>query len=105
MDPLQAREGLVPDDAVAHRQVASLDQRQAQITRQIRLFVISFVVRAGRQQHNQRQFALAQRLTSVAVGRTLAPPMRQAFPQGVEKSRQVLNFHVTQQIREGAGND
>ena len=105
MHPLQAGQGLVPDDSAPHRQIAAFDQRQPQITRQIRLFVIGFVVRAGGQQHDQRYFTVAQRCSAVTSGSALTPPVGQAVAHRVEKSAQMLDLQFTQQIRKGACND
>ena len=47
---------------VAHGQVAAFDQRQAQITGQVGVLEIGFVVRAGGQQGQTRRLAIGARL-------------------------------------------
>ena len=49
---LQTAQGFEVKPVAAHHQVAAFDQRQAQKTRQIGVFKIGFVVRAGREQHD-----------------------------------------------------
>ena len=99
MHPLQARQGLQPNNTAAHRQVAAFHQRQAQVAGEICLLIIGFVVGPRRQQDDQRRLTTTQRYPAVA--RALAPPMGQAGAQGGEEARQVLNLQVAQQIREG----
>ena len=49
---LQALQGLQVQALAAHREVAALDQRDAQVARQVGVLEIGFVVGAGRQQHH-----------------------------------------------------
>ena len=71
---VQAGQGLEEDDAVAHREVAAFDQRQAEVARQVGLLVIAFVARARREQHDQRHLAVAQRRRRIALGRAQRGP-------------------------------
>ena len=70
-DALKAGQRLQEHFAIAHRQVVTLDKRQAQIMRQIDMLEIGFVVRPRCQQHGAVAPRLAQR--------------QDAFPVGVEK--------------------
>ena len=75
----QAFERFQEDVLVAHDQVATLDQRQAQVARQIGVFKIGFVVRARRQQRQMR----------VRAGRTGA---LEAIHQGTVGGGQALHL-------------
>ena len=50
----QTLEGFEVQALVAHHQVVALDQREAQVARQVGMFKIGFVVRPGREQRNVR---------------------------------------------------
>ena len=54
MDGHQALQRFEKQVLVAHRQVAALDQGQAQVARQVGVFKIGFVVGAGRHQRDVR---------------------------------------------------
>ena len=69
VDGLEAVEGLDEDATVAHRQIAALDQREAEIPREIGVLEVGFVVRARRQQHDLRLVALLWRQRSSSASR------------------------------------
>ena len=87
---LQSFEGFKEQAVVAHHQVAAFDQRQAQVARQVGVFKIGFVVRAGRQQHH------------TAFGDRAGGP--HAVNQRAVSGGQTLHFHVAKGIREQQGN-
>ena len=73
MHGLQTAQGAQKQSLVAHGQIATFDQRQAQITRQVSVFKISFVVRAWREQGDMGVFArwavLLERGNPMAIAR------------------------------------
>ena len=103
--PVQSGQRLDEDDAVAHRQVAAFDQRQAQVARQVGLLVIAFAARARREQHDQRHLALAQRRRLVAMGRAEPAPVHQAVVHRAEERRHRLHLQFAQQVGEGGCDD
>ena len=60
VDRLQAIERLDEDAPIAHGQVATLDEREAEIARQVRVLEVGLVERTGREQHDARRVALAR---------------------------------------------
>ena len=54
VDLLQPIHGLEKNAPVAHREIRSLDQRESEISRQIRVLEVGLVVRPGREQHDAR---------------------------------------------------
>ncbi len=61
VDELQSLQCFQIDPVVAHRQIRSFDQREAQIARQKNMLKIGFVVRPRRQQGDQRLFPIGGR--------------------------------------------
>ena len=97
---LQACHGLHPDAAAAHRQVAALDEREAEVARQQRVLEIGFVERSRRQQYDQR------RAIPVVTHRAgTRRPTQQRFTQCVEERGQVLHVQVGEHLREHARHD
>jgi hypothetical protein len=89
---LQALQRLEVQALVAHRQVAALDQGQAQVARQVGVLEIGFVVGAGRQQHDVRIGAagLIWRLQAVderAVGAARRCTCMSRTPRGTGATR------------------
>ena len=93
VDALQALYRLQPDLAVAYREVAPLDEREAEVARQQRVLEVRLVVRSRRQQADQRR--------AVAPGR----PLTQRITQGVEERGEVLHVQVAEHLREHARDD
>ncbi len=58
---LQSFERLQVNAAVAHRQIAALNQREAEIAREIGMLEVGFVEWSGREQNNARILALRRR--------------------------------------------
>ena len=89
---LQALEGFEEQALVAHDQVAAFDQGQAQVTRQVGVFEIGFVVGARRKQGDVR----------VHCGRQL---LLDALHQGAVGASQALHRHALkglgEQVRDG----
>src|SRR5450756_1054816 len=78
---------------IAHGQVLSLDQHVAEVTRQIRLLEVSFVVWTGREHHHPRLVGLPWRQLSERV-------------LGIaEKSRQPVNMIVPERLGQDARGD
>ena len=100
VDALQAFDGLHPDTAVAHRQIAALDQREAQVAGQQRMLEIRLVVGARRQQHDQRTGALR-----CTIDHVLRRPAQQRLAQRIEERRQVLHMQFAEHLREDARDD
>ncbi|MNZ74402.1 hypothetical protein D3C78_928500 [compost metagenome] len=90
---LQPAEGLQVDGAVAHGQVAALDQRIAELARQVEVLEVGLVEAPRGQQHHQRRLAVARRLA------------RQGVLQGAEVAGQVLHAQVAVQLGKGARDD
>ena len=90
VDRLQAFERLDEDAAVAHRQVAAFDQREAQIAREVRMLEVRFVVRPGRQQHDP---GLVVRLRR---------QRHQRVALSAEERRQPLNLAVAERFGQAA---
>ena len=86
--PLQPGDGPHINLAVAGDQVVTLDQQEAQVTGQVRLFEIGLAERAGGQQADARVGAVGGR------GQALAEP--------VEEGRQALDVHGVVEVRIGA---
>ena len=89
MHRLQAMQRLEVQARVAHRKVVALHQRQAQVARQVRVFKVGLVVRAGREQHDAR-----------------IRPRRAHLPQPVEQRAvgggQALHMHLAERLGEQA---
>ena len=84
---LQAAEGLEVQALVAHRQVVALDQREAQVARQIGVFEIGFVVGAGREQRDTGVLALGRQGFEAVHQRAVA-------------GGQALHFHAGKSLGE-----
>ena len=76
------------DRAVAHRQVAALDQQEAEIAREIGVLEIGLVQRPRRQQADARRLAAGLR--------------RQRAAPGLEERREPLHLHRRIEVRHGA---
>ena len=93
VDTLQPVDRLQPDAIVAHREVAALDEREAEIARQQRVLEVGFVVRAGREQHDARRPVAAR------------CPAQQGRAQRLEESRQMLHRQLAKHLRKDARDD
>ena len=91
--PLQPRQRLQPDAAIAHGEVVAFDQGEAEIAREVRVLEIGFVVRSRGQQHDQGRFVVVRR------------PVREAIAQRREETRKVLHLEIAEQVREHARDD
>src|SRR5690606_37601502 len=89
----QAGQGLEIEGGIAHGQVAALDQRIAELTRQIQVLEVTFVETPRRQQYHQRRLATTRGLT------------RQGVLQGTEETGQVLHAQVAVQLGKCARDD
>jgi len=94
MDALEAAQGLEIHGIATHRQVLALDQRVAQIARQIGMLEIGFVVRPRRQQHHMRLFVAFERRER-----------REAILLATEKVGDMLDMQVAEHLGEDARND
>ena len=90
----QAGQCLQINTVGTHRQILPLDQREAEVARQIGMFKIGFVIRAGREQHDQRRL--------LAAGHFTRRPLRQTILQGAEEIRQMLHAQIAELLGEGA---
>ncbi len=80
MHAAQPGQGLQIDAVAAHRQILAFDQRIAEIAGQVGVLEVGLVVRAGREQDDQRGSPVA----------SLGSPLRQTVLQRAEERRQVL---------------
>ena len=71
VDRLQAAERLQEHAAVAHRQVAALDQREAEVAREVGVLEVGLVVRPGREQHDARVVAVCRGASAGSVSRSV----------------------------------
>ena len=90
---LQPFDGLQPDAAIAHREVAAFDEREAEVAREQRVLEVGFVVRARREQHDLRR--------SVATRR----PAQQRVAQRGEERREALHMQLAKHLRKDARDD
>ncbi len=86
---LQPGDGAHMHLALAHGEIAALDQNEAEIAGEIGLFEIGFVERAGRPQADARIGAIGER--------------GEAGAERLEEGRQPLDVHVAVKRRERAG--
>ena len=93
MHPAQAGEGLEPHAAVSHRKILPLDQREAQVARQIGVLEIGFVVRPWRQQYGIDPAIILRRIGGDGIA------------QGGIKIRQSGHAQLAEKIRKQAGAD
>ena len=93
---LEAADRLEPDAVVAHGEVASFHQREAEVARQQRMFEVGLVVGPRREQHDARRAALTRRTRC---------PVAQRRAQGVEECGQVLHRQLAEHLREHARDD
>ena len=93
VDALQAVDGLQPDAVVAHREVAALDEREAEVAREQRVLEVGLVVRARREQDDARRPVAARR------------PVQQRGAQRVEEGGEMLHVQVAEHLREDARDD
>ncbi len=84
---LQAFESLQKNAAVANGEVAALNQRESQITREVGMLEISFVEGPGRQQHDARIVA------------SLGRKADEIISKGTEKRREAFDLKFAEQIR------
>ena len=96
MHTLQALQRLEIDPALAHGQVAALDQSQAQVAGQEGMFKVGFVGRPGRQQHDARRLA--------GLHQRLGQPV-QALQQHPKRPGQTLHGQLAKGLRELLGHD
>ena len=90
---LESFEGLEEYAAVAHRQIAALDQREAEIAREVGVLEVGFVERSGREQHDARMVARGGR------------EVQQGLAKGAEKRSQPLDLELAEQIRKSFRHD
>ena len=62
VDAPQTLDGLEVDAVLTNRQIAALDEREAELLREERVLEIRLVVRPRRQQHDVRRLAVGRRL-------------------------------------------
>ena len=93
VDRLQAVERLEEHAAVAHGQVAALDEREAEIAREVGVLEVGLVVRAGRQQDDLRGLS--------RFGRERA----QRVALGAEERREPLDLAVAKRLGQAARQD
>ena len=90
---VEPADGFQPDAAVAHRQVATFDERETKVTREQRVLEIGFVVRARREQDGQRRAVASRR------------EVHERIAQRCEETRHVLHAQFAKQRRETARYD
>ena len=93
MDPAQAGEGLQPDLAFAHGQIAAFDQGKAQIAGKQGVLEIGFVIRPRGQQYSQRMAVAAR------------GEMEQGIAEGGKKARQMLDPQIAKGFGKCARDD
>ena len=86
---LQPLQGLEVEPVVAHHQVAAFNQRQAEVARQVGVFKIGFVVRAGGEQHDARLGAGCAGLRAGGF---------HAVHQRAVRRGQALDFHFSESL-------
>ena len=77
----------------AHREVSALDERQAQIAREVGVFEVGLVVWAGRQQHDARR-----------VG-TPGSERGERIAHRLEPARESRDVEAAEDLRQHAGGD